>query len=88
MTVESATFLGQQALMTALLVGAPLLLATLLVGTVVSLVQTVTQVQEVTLVFVPKILAAFLVIAVAGGWMLDVAVGFGTEMFLSISDEP
>jgi len=84
MTVEGAVALGQTALLAILYVAGPLLLASLVVGTVISILQAVTQVQEVTLVFVPKILAAMLVLAVAGGWMLQIAVAFGQQMFLSI----
>jgi len=84
MTLEMAVFHGQQALLTALMVAGPLLMTALVVGSAISVLQAVTQVQEVTLVFVPKIIAVFLVLAVAGGWMLQVAVGFGTAMFQSI----
>lgn len=85
MTIELAVFYGQQALITAVLVGGPLLLTALVVGTAVSLLQAVTQVQEMTLVFVPKILAVFAVIALAGGWMLQLVTAFGVEMFMSIA---
>ncbi|MEM6925423.1 MAG: flagellar biosynthetic protein FliQ [Myxococcota bacterium] len=84
MTIEGAVAFGQSALLSMLMVAGPLLLASLVVGTVISVLQAVTQVQEVTLVFVPKILAAMLVVAVAGGWMLQVAVTFAQQMFLSI----
>lgn len=84
MTIELVLSYGQAALLTTLSVAGPLLLSSLIVGTLISVLQAVTQVQEVTLVFVPKIVAAFLVVAVAGGWMLQVAVGFATQMFLSI----
>lgn len=84
MTEGQVLSYAQQALFTALELSLPLLLTTLVVGTAVSIVQTVTQIQEQTLVFVPKILAAFLVIAIAGGWMLQSAVAFATRMFLEI----
>ena len=84
MTIEEVLAYGQQGIMTTLSVAGPLLLASLVVGTMVSVLQAVTQVQEVTLVFVPKIVAAFLVVAVAGGWMLQIAVGFATQMFMAI----
>ncbi|MBX2800670.1 MAG: flagellar biosynthesis protein FliQ [Myxococcales bacterium] len=86
MTIEEVVAFGQQGLMATLSVAGPLLLVSLVVGTLVSVLQAVTQVQEVTLVFVPKIVAAFLVVAIAGGWMLQVAVGFATQMFLSIPE--
>ncbi len=85
MTMEMALSVGQQALYTAMLLAGPLLISALAVGTMVSLLQAVTQVQEITLVFVPKIAAVFVVLALAGGWMMQTAVGFGTVMFESIA---
>lgn len=84
MTIEGAVAFGQSALLATLYVAGPLLLVSLVVGTVISVLQAVTQVQEVTLVFVPKILAAMLVVAVAGGFMLQTAVTFARQMFMSI----
>jgi len=84
MTMESVVHLGQQAIFTSLIVGGPLLMAALVVGTAVSVLQAVTQVQEMTLVFVPKIIAVFLVAALAGGWLLQQTVNFGIETFQSI----
>lgn len=84
MTVDHAVHLGQDALTTILMLAAPPLLAALVVGTLVSLLQTVTQLQEVTLSFIPKMAAVFVVLAVMGGWMLQIAVGYGTALFLSI----
>jgi flagellar biosynthetic protein FliQ len=84
MSAEQALYLIQQGLLTAMFLAGPLLITALVVGTIVSVLQAVTQVQEVTLVFVPKMLATFAVMAVAGGWMIQVMTSFGTEMFLSI----
>jgi len=84
MSAEQALYLVQQGLLTAMFLAGPLLLTALVVGTIVSVLQAVTQVQEVTLVFVPKMLATFAVMALAGGWMIQVMTSFGTEMFLSI----
>lgn len=86
MTVDYAVWIGQEALLTVLLLAAPTLLAALVVGTLVSIVQTVTQLQEVTLSFIPKMAAVFLVLALAGGWMLQTAVTFGTLMFGTIGE--
>jgi len=85
-TVEQVVYQGQLGLWTALQVGGPLLATALVVGTIVSLLQAVTQIQEVTLVFVPKMLAVFAVMAFAGGWMLKVMVAYATTMFLGIPD--
>ena len=87
MTVDHAVWIGQQALFTALLLAAPPLFAALLVGTLVSVVQTVTQLQEVTLSFIPKMAAVVAVLALLSGWMLQIAVGFGETMFSSIGTE-
>ena len=76
--------MGQQTLYTVLMLSGPVLLTALFVGSLVSLFQAVTQIQEITLVFVPKILSVFLVLALAGGWMLSRAVDFGIQMFTSI----
>jgi flagellar biosynthetic protein FliQ len=76
--------LAMDALMLALKVGMPLLLAGLVVGLVVSVFQAVTQIQEMTLSFIPKLLAVALVLVVAGPWMLDQMVGYTTDLYRSI----
>ncbi|MDG1481691.1 MAG: flagellar biosynthesis protein FliQ [Myxococcota bacterium] len=86
MTPDDAVYWGQQGLLAAAMIGGPMLLAALVVGATVSLMQAVTQVNEMTLVFVPKIIAVFLVVVVMGGWMIEQAVGFGTRCFVSIRD--
>ena len=72
--------------MTAMFIGGPLLVTALVVGSLVSIVQTVTQVQEMTLVFVPKILAVMLVLGVAGAWMLQILVSYSSSVFMSIAE--
>jgi flagellar biosynthetic protein FliQ len=67
---------GQQSLYTMLLVCAPMLLVILAVGIVVSVLQAATQINEPTLSFVPKIVAAVAVLAVAGPWMMTTLVEF------------
>jgi len=86
MTIEYAIHMGQQTIWAVLTLAGPVLIAALIVGTVISVFQAVTQIQEMTLVFVPKILSVFIVLALAGGWMMNRAVSFGTEMFISIGD--
>ena len=68
--------LGQQGLWLLLTVSAPILLTVLVVGLIVSIVQAATQIHEATLSFVPKIIAAVAVLAVAGPWMLTTLVDF------------
>ena len=86
MTPDEAVYWGQQALIAVAIIGGPMLLAALVVGATVSLLQAVTQVNEMTLVFVPKIVAVFLVFVLLGGWMLDQSVAFGKRCFTAISD--
>ena len=69
---------------TAFLVSAPILLITLLVGSLISIVQVVTQVQENALTFVPKLMAAGLALAVFGSWMLRQIVQFASHLWSSI----
>ena len=68
--------MGQEALVTMLMVSAPLLGVILLVGLVVSLFQAITQIHEATLAFVPKLVAAMAVFAWAGPWMLTILVDY------------
>lgn len=68
-------------LLSAAKMSAPLLLATLLVGLVVSVVQVVTQVQEMTLTFVPKLAVLVVICLLLGSWMLSVAVEMAKRMF-------
>ena len=67
---------GQQGLMLMLLVSAPILIVVLVVGLLVSIFQAATQINEATLSFVPKIVAAVLVLAFAGPWMLRTLVDY------------
>jgi len=73
--------LARRAITLVMIAGAPALAAALIVGLIVSLVQAVTQVQDQTLTFVPKIVAVLVVLAIAGSWMMDKLVEFGREMF-------
>jgi len=86
MDIDGAVYLGQQGLITALYVAGPLLITALVVGSVISIIQTVTQVQEMTLVFVPKILAVFLVLSLAGAWMLQISVNYAKDTWSTIGD--
>ena len=67
---------GQQGLLMLLMVAAPVLLVVLVVGLVVSIFQAATQINEATLSFVPKIIAAVMVLTIAGPWMLSTLVEF------------
>jgi flagellar biosynthetic protein FliQ len=76
--------IGMQALLLAGKLSAPFLLTTLAIGTLVGLIQSVTQLQEQTLSFVPKFLVAGLVLLVAGNWMLSEAISFTHALFDSL----
>jgi flagellar biosynthetic protein FliQ len=67
---------GQQGLYILLLVSAPILISVLLIGLVVSIFQAATQIHEATLSFVPKIIGAVAVLAIAGPWMLTTLVEY------------
>lgn len=73
--------MGREALMLALLVGAPMLAVSLIVGLVVSLFQAMTQINEMTLTFVPKIVGIGLIILFLGPWMLQQLIMYTVHMF-------
>ncbi|EXU80390.1 flagellar biosynthesis protein FliQ [Comamonas aquatica DA1877] len=76
MTPQMVLTFGREALTVLLMVSLPVLLTVLAVGLVVSIFQAVTQINENTLSFVPKLVAAVLVFAIAGPWMLSTVVDF------------
>jgi flagellar biosynthetic protein FliQ len=76
MDAQQVFAIGQQGLYMLLLVSAPLLLAVLVVGLLVSVFQAATQINEATLSFVPKVLAAVAVLAIAGPWMVTTLVEY------------
>lgn len=84
MDAQQVFTLGQQGLMLMLMVAAPVLLTVLVVGLVVSVLQAATQINEATLSFVPKVVAAMVVLAVAGPWMLTTLVDYVQRLFASI----
>jgi flagellar biosynthetic protein FliQ len=73
--------LAQNAMLLAALLSAPILLATLLIGSLVSLLQAATQVNEFTLTFVPKIIAVIVILLFLGGWMLQQILAFTTNLY-------
>lgn len=81
MTVNDVTAIAEQAIYTIIKCGAPMLLVSLCVGLAVSIFQTVTSIQEQTLTFVPKVLAIFLVLMLAGHWIMNNMVEFMTSLW-------
>jgi flagellar biosynthesis protein FliQ len=86
MTRDTVVSLTVDAMELALKIGLPLLLAGLVVGLIVSVFQAVTQIQEQTLSFIPKIIATAAVMIIAGPWMLDQLVVYAQELYLSIPE--
>ncbi len=84
MTPQTVLTIGQQALEVMLMVSAPMLLAALMVGLVISVLQAATQINEMTLSFIPKLIAMVAVLVVAGPWMLGVLVDYIRRLFESI----
>jgi len=84
MTPQSVITLIQQALQILLLISAPLLLTALVVGLIVSIFQAATQINEMTLSFIPKLLAMFAMFLLAGPWMLGTLSDFTRQLFSSI----
>jgi flagellar biosynthetic protein FliQ len=84
MTPETIITLGQRALELAVLVSAPMLLTALVVGVLISLFQAATQINEMTLSFVPKLLALVVVLLLAGPWMLELLISFTQNLMKDI----
>jgi flagellar biosynthesis protein FliQ len=81
MTPEAVIEIGQQALRTTLLVAGPMLLAGMAIGLVISIIQAATQVNEMTMTFVPKIVVVFLVMVLSLPWAINQLTGFTRDMF-------
>ena len=77
--------LGQDALKTLAMVAAPMLLSTLVIGLIISIFQALTQINENTLTFVPKMVVIGIVIIIAGPWMLDTMSTYTITLFENIS---
>jgi len=86
MTTQQVLDIGTKALIVCAKLAGPFLLVVLAIGVVIGLLQSVTQVQEPTLTFVPKLIGAAVVIALSGNWMLAELVSFGHELMNSVPD--
>jgi flagellar biosynthesis protein FliQ len=84
MSPETVMTVGQRALEVTLLLSAPLLLVALAVGLLVGVFQAATQINEMTLSFIPKLAAMATTIVIAGPWMLKIIVSYTRELFESI----
>ena len=81
MSPETVITIGQQALWVTMLLGAPLLLSALSVGLLVGMFQAATQINEMTMSFIPKLLVLVVALLLAGPWMLGVIVNYTTQLF-------
>ena len=84
MTPELVMDIGRQAIEMTLLLSAPLLLAALVIGLIISIFQAATQINKQTLSFIPKLVGMFLVLILAGPWMLQMMVDYIRRLFESI----
>lgn len=85
MSQNQVLYLAKEALWAVFLVGGPILAVSLVVGLLISVFQAMTQIQEQTLAFIPKILAIMLVLLLMGPWMLRVLITFTTNLFNQIA---
>ena len=84
MTPETIISVGQQALVVTALLAAPMLLSALAAGLLIGMFQAATQINEMTLSFIPKLLVLAAAIYLGGGWMLKVIVGYSEHLIKSI----
>lgn len=84
MNQEFIAYLGSRALFIAAEVAGPILIASLVTGVVVAVFQSITQIQEITLTFIPKIVVAALILLILGSWMGSKIISFTIELFQSI----
>ncbi|NDU85637.1 MAG: flagellar biosynthesis protein FliQ [Ferrovum sp.] len=84
MTPESIMTLGQQAMTLTVLVSAPLLLVALGIGLIISIFQAATQINEMTLSFIPKLVGMVLVLVILGPWMISMMVDYIRRLYSGI----
>ncbi|HEY3983644.1 flagellar biosynthesis protein FliQ [Cedecea sp.] len=84
MTPESVMMMGTEAMKVALALAAPLLLVALISGLIISLLQAATQINEMTLSFIPKILAVFVTMVIAGPWMLNLLLDYMRSLLTNL----
>ena len=84
MTPESVMMMGTEAMKIAIAVAGPLLLVALVTGLIISILQAATQINEMTLSFIPKIIAVFVAIIVAGPWMLNLLLDYMRNLFTNL----
>ncbi|MBC7690440.1 MAG: flagellar biosynthesis protein FliQ [Methylotenera sp.] len=86
MSDEMVMSIGTEAIKTCLLLAGPMLVAAMVIGILVSILQAVTQINESTLTFIPKMVAILLVLVIGGPWMLEVLKQYATQILGSAGD--
>jgi flagellar biosynthetic protein FliQ len=86
MTEAYVLTLGQNAIMLALVLAGPILLVSLVVGSLISLIQAATQINETTMTFVPKLIGVIAILLLLGSWMLQQSITFTYTLFNSLPD--
>lgn len=86
MTPEAVIEIGQQAMKTVVFVAGPMLISGMIVGLTISIFQAATQINEMTMTFVPKILTVFTVLILTLPWAISQLTGFATQMFNRIAN--
>lgn len=84
MTPETVMTMGRQAVEVLLMIAAPMLLAALIIGLLVSIFQAATQINETTLSFIPKLVGIFVALVIAGPWMLTVMLNYMHQLIYNI----
>ena len=84
MNQEFIVYLGTRSMLTAAEIVAPILIATMTIGVLIAVLQSATQIQEMTLTFIPKIAVAALILLLLGSWMGSKMITFTVELFRSI----
>ena len=82
---ETVIEIGRKALQTVLLTSAPMLLAALVIGLIISIFQAATQINEQTMTFVPKIVAVFVTLLIFGPWIMELLITFTTGIITQIA---
>jgi flagellar biosynthesis protein FliQ len=85
MTPEAVIHIGKKAVETVLLTSAPMLIAAMVIGLVVSIFQAATQINEQTMTFIPKIVGVFVTLLIFGPWIMELLVTFTTGIITQIA---
>ena len=84
MDIQYVISLGRSAIYTVLLVASPMLIFSLMVGLVIAILQGVTQIHEMTLTFIPKIIAVAVALIIFLPWIMTTIIGFTSQLFMTI----